>query len=311
MDASRYDEMTKTFARRLSRRRVLAALFGVTVTAPISASGISAQRSPCVPGGACQRSRDCCPSEQCIAGICGGRSSGPSCRATGCPPSTVPCHTNRCNQGTGQCELVPDSALDGTACDDGNACTGPDTCTQGVCSGPQITCDDGNACTTNSCNPTSGCVYTAITCNTPPDACHTSPGACSGGVCSYSAVRCPACAPCSNGQCVPNAAACADPNECTLDICDPVDGCLHPPVEDDTACAFGTCQGGICTPVCAGEYEPCHGVACCEGFCVTNVPFVPHICCGRAGANCKDPGGLPLESDDVCCSRDCRDGVCQ
>jgi hypothetical protein len=100
---------------------------------------------------------------------------------------------------------------------------------------------------------------------------------------------------------------CVDPNPCTQDLCDPDNGCLHPPVADGTPCGFGTCQGGICTPTCAGEYESCDGVACCEGFCVTDVIFFPHLCCGQSGAYCSYSG---LDIDGVCCSGDCQDSYC-
>ena len=51
------------------------------------------------------------------------------------------------------------------ACDDSNACTENDTCGDGSCKpGSAKVCpSDNDACTTDSCDPTQGCIYTAIT----------------------------------------------------------------------------------------------------------------------------------------------------
>jgi hypothetical protein len=90
----------------------------------------------------------------------------------------------------GGCIAVGDAAAttvqwngDGGACDDGNNCTAPDTCTGALCSGPNpcddadacttevcdgqgacighvpVNCDDGNSCTDDSCSPASGCAH--------------------------------------------------------------------------------------------------------------------------------------------------------
>jgi len=45
-------------------------------------------------------------------------------------------------------------------CDDGNACTGKETCVDHHCErGIHLDCDDGNPCTDDSCDPLSGCAY--------------------------------------------------------------------------------------------------------------------------------------------------------
>ncbi len=46
---------------------------------------------------------------------------------------------------------------DGTPCDDGNACTVDDACSNRACTGAALNCDDGNTCTTDSCDPEAGC----------------------------------------------------------------------------------------------------------------------------------------------------------
>jgi hypothetical protein len=45
-------------------------------------------------------------------------------------------------------------------CDDGDPCTGSDSCSTGTCAGEQVDCDDGIACTADSCSKASGCVST-------------------------------------------------------------------------------------------------------------------------------------------------------
>src|SRR5262249_30093541 len=52
--------------------------------------------------------------------------------------------------------------VNGSQCSDGNICTGPDRCTDGVCSGPAINCNDRNFCTTDRCDDALGCVNTPI-----------------------------------------------------------------------------------------------------------------------------------------------------
>ena len=66
----------------------------------------------------------------------------------------------------GQCErCVPDTSntswtfVDGLACDDGDMCTWPDTCTQGACGGDPQLCDDGLACTSDVCDGIGGCIF--------------------------------------------------------------------------------------------------------------------------------------------------------
>jgi hypothetical protein len=74
------------------------------------------------------------------------------------------------------------------------------------CDGPED-CDDKNECTEDTCDPTDGCVFTAVEdcCDGPED--------------------------------------CDDRNECTEDTCDPTDGCIFTAVEDWTECGS---QGWVC-----------------------------------------------------------------
>jgi hypothetical protein len=62
-----------------------------------------------------------------------------------------------CDPATGVCSNAVKA--DGTACDDGNACTQSDTCSSGTCvAGAAPNCDDSNPCTNDSCDSEVGCV---------------------------------------------------------------------------------------------------------------------------------------------------------
>jgi len=73
-------------------------------------------------------------------------------------------------RGTGRYQLTVTTfevdcgnpANEGAACDDGNACTGPDTCGAGVCAGPSLldgtSCDDGSACSRGDACEAGACV---------------------------------------------------------------------------------------------------------------------------------------------------------
>ena len=78
-------------------------------------------------------------------------SDGNSCTVAGCDPSLGTCNEKPGN--TGQ------------KCDDGDACTGGETCNNGACgmSKPVTDCDDKDPCTTDACNPkTAQCEHQKI-----------------------------------------------------------------------------------------------------------------------------------------------------
>lgn len=50
---------------------------------------------------------------------------------------------------------------DGALCEDGDICTGPDSCLAGSCSpGPPVSCNDSNPCTLDVCDSVGGCTNT-------------------------------------------------------------------------------------------------------------------------------------------------------
>src|SRR5262249_56097710 len=81
-----------------------------------------------------------------------------------------------CNPPVEQADLNGDGLPDTpgpVGCDDGNMCTGPDTCADRVCHGDPsaaaIACvAAGTVCAPNTCNPTSGaCITTPLNCDDP------------------------------------------------------------------------------------------------------------------------------------------------
>jgi hypothetical protein len=104
-----------------------------------------------------------------------------------------------------------------------------------------VDCSDGNECTDDVCDPADG------SCSNPNVMEGTScdfkgfPGVCMAGVCE-DAMLC-------------DGVDCSDGNDCTQDVCDPMDGsCSNPNEENGTACDAdgnpGICQDGVCERDC-------------------------------------------------------------
>jgi hypothetical protein len=107
--------------------------------------------------------------------------------------------------------------------------------TSALCVG--VDCSDGNDCTQDVCDSADG------TCSNPDEADQTAcdfvggPGICASGTCVDGTL-------CNNMDC-------SDGNQCTQDVCDPVDGsCSNPAEANGTACTVGgisgTCSDGVC-----------------------------------------------------------------
>ncbi len=112
----------------------------------------------CAPGLGCQfAALTCDDGDACTTDAC---RPGTGCVATPltCPAATDPCRTQRCDPSLG-CVATP--LADGTACDDGLACT-LDRCVAGTCVGTASDCDDGNACTLDTCDQTGACSHQPV-----------------------------------------------------------------------------------------------------------------------------------------------------
>ncbi|WP_194863205.1 LamG domain-containing protein [Myxococcus sp. AB036A] len=88
------------------------------------------QGQGCLPENApCDATMPCCDGFTCREGTC----QFDLCAGVLCEPLDA-CHTaGTCDPSTGQCSHP--IAPNGTACNDGDACTQPDTCQEGVCTG--------------------------------------------------------------------------------------------------------------------------------------------------------------------------------
>ena len=130
---------------------------------------------------------------------------------------------NACTDDACTNQLCVHTNNSSTSCD-GNPCSDPDTCLNGVCTPGPNPCNDNDVCTVDLCAPGGGCTNTPVDCN-------------DGN-------------PCTNDFCVPgtgcghsnNTNACTDNNPCTIGdacsggACVPGAGALPAPVQ---ACNAG------------------------------------------------------------------------
>jgi hypothetical protein len=207
-------------------------------------------------GTACNDGSACTQTDTCQAGVCTG----------GNPvvcPAPDQCHTaGTCNPATGVCSNP--AKADGTACNDGNACTQTDTCQAGVCVGANPkSCSASDQChVAGTCDPATG------TCSNPNATNGT--GCNDGNACTQTDT-------CQAGSCVGgNSKSCTASDQCHVaGTCDPVTGsCSNPNASDGTGCNDGnactqtdTCQGGSCVggnPKSCTASDQCHGVGSCD-----------------------------------------------
>ena len=187
-------------------------------------------------GTGCDDGDFCTTGDLCIEGECTG---GPK----DCSEFAEDCMASFCDALNETCATEP--VPNGTACDDGKACTQLDECIGGFCSGTQPTdCSDlDGPCGAGFCSEVSGgsCEVDAT-----PDgeACDdvdlcTSGDTCQGGVCSGTLLDCT-----------------SINTDCQVGACDPATGeCTPDPVpagalcDDGVECTVGDqCSGGACQP---------------------------------------------------------------
>jgi hypothetical protein len=193
---------------------------------------------------------------------------------------------------------------DGTACNDGNACTQTDTCqsgrcvggnsvtcsasdqchnvgtcdiTTGICSNPNksngTTCDDANLCTYSDVCTGGVCGGTSITCTdnqcnvvtcNGSSTCTVTPR--TNGTACNDGFLCTQTDTCQSGACIgSNPLICNDNNTCTDDSCNPATG----------TCQFIANDGNTCT-----DGNVCTNDACSGGNCV----YTPSGACGATGS---------------------------
>jgi hypothetical protein len=217
-----------------------------------------------------------------------------------CPSSCDdhnPCTIDLCNASTAfKCSNV--ATRDGTACDDGNACTNLDTCLAGVC-----TAGPAKICTAlDQCHVVGVCDSTTGACSNPPAA---------EGLACNDGNLCTAADTCRSGVCTGGTATvCTASDQChSAGVCAPATGiCSNPTLANGSTCNDGnacttidSCQAGVCTggspKVCTAS-DQCH----VAGVCNTGTG----ACSNPAAANgvaCSDGNGCTLADS-------CQAGVC-
>ena len=241
-------------------------------------------------GSSCTDGDSCTQTDTCQSGVCVG-SNPVVCTASD------QCHVaGTCNPGTGTCSNP--TANDGTACDDGNACTQTDTCQAGVCTGDNpVVCTASDQChVAGICNPSTG------TCS--------NPNASNGTACN-DGNACTQTDTCQSGVCTgTNPVVCTASDQCHVaGTCNPSTGtCSNPAASDGTACNDGnactqtdTCQSGVCTgsnPVVCTASDQCHVAGVCNPGTGT---------CSNPNAN----DGTACNDGNACTQTDtCQSGVC-
>ncbi len=202
---------------------------------------------PRADGSACDDEDPCTGMDVCSSGVCGGT-------ATDCSALTDGCNVGRCD-ASGAC--VTDPVADGTACDDGNACTAMDACSAGACVGEASMggSDCGDDCNEGVCEAATGeCRRTPIN---------------EGGACE-DADMCTEAGTCSAGICAADPVDCSTlDGPCVVGMCDAESGCVAMNRPDGEACDDGlactsgdTCTGGECIPTATdcGDAGPDAGV---------------------------------------------------
>ncbi len=297
----------------------------------------------CNDGNACTKD-DCSPTGGCThtnlndAAPCddgNGCTSGDVCVNSICLPGqvTTDCNDNdSCTIDTCDVSLGCEHTATGSGpCDDGNACTGNDTCGATGCAGTTLDCNDNSVCTIDSCDLIKGCVHTGAiakfcTDNNPctDEGCDPVQG------CVYPANSklcddgdmCTTGDHCDGGKCLVTKTICDDNNPCTDDSCSPGSGsCLYmantATCTDNDVCSLGDyCQSKSCWPgvgtMACDDGNPCTIDTCdATAGCQTSAGIGKcddgNACTvGDTCAN-KTCGGLPLDCDDndVCTIDSC------
>ena len=274
------------------------------------------------------------PNGECVCGICDDED---------------PCTVDSCSEETAEC-LFDAAAAVGLACDDNKACTTNDTCTAQGCKGELKVCDDDNPCTFDTCHVVTGeCQFATGQMNGSScddgNPCTTS-DKCSGGNCAgvpqsplaVDIEECPCeadedCSPWDDGDVCAGSISCLESDlggnchiapdsildcddgiDCTVDSCDPTEGCKHLPMSiqcvDQASCTVDICDPEIgCLNL--PDDSKCVGAnPCIRGYCD------PQNSCTYGAVPAGFPCGEPLgwgncSQNGVCqCAPSCKENGC-
>lgn len=219
------------------------------------------------------------------------------CKTFACDPKSGTCATKAKVEGAacdsdgfvctleacsgGSCALQSEGCLcwDDADCapfEDGDACNGKLYCDKTA--GPPacklnpasvVTCSQAGVapCQTKKCNPANGLCDPAVTPDGTP--CPDASACTSGEVCK-------------SGSCATTAVVCNDSNPCTVDSCDPVNGCVFAPAANLAPCD----DGNACTDNDSCQKGACKGpipVDCDDGDLCTKDACDPKAGCSAAG----------------------------
>jgi len=256
-------------------------------------------------GAACDDGDPCTVDDACQGDVCQGAAMDCSGLDTGCA-------LGACDKALGAC--VAFSRPDGTACDDGLACTTDDACSLGTCEGAQLACPPDATCALSFCDEAAGgCTQEDAADGTPSDdgdPC-TPTDVCAAGACVGAGDACAGCQSQDEGSACDDGDPCTQGDTCTADGGTKV--CRGAPLDChdlDDACVVGACQAQqegeltcVAKPRSDGlpcdDGDPCtHTDACKQGTCMGSalpacVPAVDG--CEPADANDVPAGAIPLD----------------
>jgi choice-of-anchor C domain-containing protein len=241
-------------------------------------------------GFACNDGNACSQTDTCQAGTCNGANPVICNAADQCHVAGV------CNSADGVCSN-PDKA-NGSACNDGNACSQTDTCQAGTCTGANpVICNAADQC------------HVAGTCDTANGTC-SNPDKANGSACN-DGNACSQTDTCQAGTCNgANPVICNAADQChSAGTCDTANGtCSNPSKADGSACNDGdactqsdTCQAGTCAgsdPKSCTASDQCHSAGTCDS----------------TSGTCSNPAktdGTSCTDGDACTQSDtCQTGTC-
>src|SRR5262249_16118833 len=205
------------------------------------------------------------------------------------------CHeAGVCDPATGTCTFAP--KVDGTSCNDGNACTQSDTCQAGVCTGANpVTCTALDQChDAGTCDPATG------TCSNPSKADGTTCN--DGNACTQTSTYQPA----ADTRAHPDTRRALHHSHTPAAAVSAA--CTTPPHAAATPFPYATpfppsdpCQAGVCTganPVTCTALDQCHDAGTCD----------------PATGTCSNPSkadGTTCSDGNACTQSDtCQAGAC-